>query len=84
MRRREFIAGVAGAAAWPLATRAQQPTLPVVGFVYAGSADDSAGYAEAFLQGLAQLSWSDGRNLRVDVRWAAGSVDRMRMLPVIC
>jgi putative ABC transport system substrate-binding protein len=51
MRRREFVAGLTCAAAWPLAVRAQEPALPVIGFVNAGSADGSEGYVAAFREG---------------------------------
>jgi putative tryptophan/tyrosine transport system substrate-binding protein len=82
MRRREFITLVAGAAtAWPRATRAQQPErMRRVGVLIATAADDSEGQARnaAFLQGLAQLGWTDGRNVRVDTRWATTNADELR------
>ena len=52
LRRREFISGLGSAAAWPWAVRAQQPRVPVIGFVYGGSADASAGYLARFRNGL--------------------------------
>jgi putative tryptophan/tyrosine transport system substrate-binding protein len=82
MRRREFIAGL-GAAAWPLVARAQQPDrMRRVGVMMAFNENDPEAKAQlsGFTKGLAELGWSDGRNLRIDVRWAADSVDRMRML----
>src|SRR5262245_43583079 len=81
MRRREFITLLGGAAAWPLGARAQQPErMRRIGVLMALAADDPAGQARmtAFVQGLAQLGWLDGRNLRVDSRWAAGDTNRYR------
>jgi putative tryptophan/tyrosine transport system substrate-binding protein len=82
MRRRDFIAGLFGTAAWPLAARAQQPA-PVrrIGVLMALDEHDPEGkvWLSRFTQGLADLGWADGRNLRMDVRWAAGNVDRIRM-----
>src|SRR6202140_4513859 len=82
MRRREFIAGVV-TVAWPLAARAQQPVrMRRIGVLMATDENDPEAKARlsGFTQGLAELGWTDSRNLRMDVRWAAGSVDRMRML----
>jgi putative tryptophan/tyrosine transport system substrate-binding protein len=81
MRRREFIAGLAGAAAWPLAARAQQPErMRRIGVLmaYGESDPDARSYLAAFTQAIAGLGWTDGRNMRIDVRWAADN-DRMRM-----
>ena len=81
MRRREFIAGLGGAAAWPLAARSQQPdSVRHIGVLMTTAADDPAGQARiaAFLQGLQQLGWSVGRNVQIDTRWAAGDADRIR------
>jgi putative tryptophan/tyrosine transport system substrate-binding protein len=80
MRRREFITLVGGAAAWPLAARAQQPDRMRRIGVLVGIADDAEGQARlaALLQGLQQLGWTDGRNVRIDTRWAAGDADRGR------
>jgi putative tryptophan/tyrosine transport system substrate-binding protein len=83
MRRRDFIAGFAGAAAaWPLAVRAQQPVrMRRIGVLMGVGENDPEGKAwlSGFTQALAELGWTDGRNLRMDVRWAADSVDLMRM-----
>jgi putative tryptophan/tyrosine transport system substrate-binding protein len=81
MRRREFIAGLGGAAAWPLAARAQQPDRTRrIGVLLGYDESDPEGKAElaGFTQGFAELGWIDGRNVRIDVRWAPGSVDWMR------
>ena len=82
MRRREFITLLGGAAAaWPLAARAQQrERMRRVGVLMPLPADDpqSLRRLTAFVQGLQQLGWTDGRNVRIDVRWAAGDPDRFR------
>jgi putative ABC transport system substrate-binding protein len=83
MRRREFIALMGGAAATrPLAARAQQPDrMRRIGVLMSlGETDPEAkAWLSAFTQGLQELGWIDGRNLRMDIRWAAGNVDLMRM-----
>src|SRR5262245_65487939 len=79
--RREFITLIGGAAAWPLAARAQQSEqVRRVGMLIGQAADDVDGKARlaAFVQGLQQLGWTDGRNVRIDIRWAAGDADRIR------
>ena len=82
MRRREFITVLASAAAaWPLAARAQQGEgIRRIGVLMASAADDSENQARmaAFLQGLAQLGWSDGRNVLIDTRWATTNADDLR------
>jgi len=83
MKRRDFITLLGSAMAWPLAARAQQPNrIRRVGVLMALDENDPAG--KAFLseltQELAELGWTDGRNLRMDVRWAAGNVDRLLIL----
>ena len=82
LKRREFISLLgSAAAAWPLAARAQQPGgMRRIGVLMASAADDSENQARmaAFLQGLAQLGWTDGRNVRIDTRWAAGDAERFR------
>ena len=81
LRRREFITLLGGAAAWPLAARAQQPErMRRIGVLMAVAADDPEGQARiaAFLQGLQQLGWTVGRNVRIDTRWAAGDADDIR------
>jgi len=78
MRRREFILTLGGAAAWPLAARAQQQPMRRIGILTPYAADDREGQARvgALQQGLAELGWTDGRNLRTDVRWGANDRDR--------
>src|ERR1700732_2308551 len=83
MKRREFITllGAAAAVAWPLAARAQQPDrVRRIGVLMASAADDSESQARiaAFLQGLQQLGWADGRNMRIDTRWATTDADDIR------
>src|SRR5262245_36546682 len=81
-RRREFITLLGGAAAaWPLAARAQQPErMRRIGVLMNRAADDSDGQARlaAFQQGLQELGWNDGRNVRIDTRWGAEDVDLER------
>jgi putative tryptophan/tyrosine transport system substrate-binding protein len=80
IRRRELIATLAGAAAWPLAARAQQPErMRLIGALMPSAADDPEGQARitAFLQALQQLGWSDGHNVRIDIRWTAGNADNI-------
>jgi putative ABC transport system substrate-binding protein len=81
MRRRQFITLLGGAAAWPLATRAQQPErMRRIGVLMNLAADDPESQARigALLQGLQEFGWSIGRNVRIDYRWAAGDAGRLR------
>jgi putative ABC transport system substrate-binding protein len=82
MRRREFIAGLGGAAAWPLASHAQQPPLPAIGFVSARSPDDSTLYGATFRRGLSEAGYLEGRNVTVEYRWLEGRYDRLPALMV--
>jgi putative ABC transport system substrate-binding protein len=82
MRRRQFIAGLGSAAAWPVVVRAQQgERVRRISVLMAYDENDPEGkaYLSGFMQGLAELGWTDGRNVRMDVRWAAGNIDRLRM-----
>ena len=80
MGRREFIPLLGGAAAWPLTAHAQQPERMRRIGAFAGIEDDAEGQARfaAFLQGLRQLGWADGRNVRIDYRWGGGNADNIR------
>jgi|SRR6516165_8457712 putative ABC transport system substrate-binding protein len=80
MRRREFITVVGTAAAWPLTARAQQPGLPVVGFLHSTSAGPNAGAVSAFREGLKQAGYVDGQNVAIEFRWAEGHYDRLPAL----
>src|SRR5262245_14384051 len=81
IRRREFVFTLGGAAAtWPLAARAQQRAMPVVGIMSARSANDSARVVAAFRQGLAEMNYVEGRNVVIEFRWAEGQHDRLPAL----
>jgi putative ABC transport system substrate-binding protein len=83
LRRREFIAGIGGAAAWPLAARAQQrERVRRIGVLMSGDENDplAKAFVSAFIQALAGLGWTDGRNMRIDFRWGGGDINRIRVL----
>jgi putative ABC transport system substrate-binding protein len=81
MRRREFLGALGGlTAAWPLAARAQQPAMPVVGFVSSRSLDGSARHAAAFAKGLSESGYIEGQNAVVEYHWLGGQNDRLPSL----
>ena len=78
MRRRDFIKVTVGsAAAWPVTARAQQPAMPVIGFLSFRSANKSAGAEAAFREGLSEIGYSEGRNVHIAFRWAEGQTERL-------
>jgi len=78
MRRRDFIALLGGgAAAWPLAARAQQPTVPVIGFLHAAAPQSYAPSVAAFRRGLGEMGFVEGRNLAIEFRWAQDQYERL-------
>src|ERR1051325_505271 len=80
MRRRKFMALLGGAVACPLAARAQQPTMPVIGFLSTRMPNESAHLVAAFRRGLAENGYVEGRNVAVEYRWALGQYDRLPAL----
>jgi putative ABC transport system substrate-binding protein len=81
MRRRDFIAAIAGsAAAWPFVARAQQSQIPVVGFLKSTTLDDSALWVLTFRQGLSEVGFVEGRNVTIEYRWAENQIDRLPQL----
>jgi putative ABC transport system substrate-binding protein len=80
MKRRTFIAGLGSAAAWPLAARAQQPAMPVVGFLSPRAADDFKNFTVSFLQGLKETGYVEGQNVAVQYRYAENQIDRLPAL----
>jgi putative tryptophan/tyrosine transport system substrate-binding protein len=81
MRRREFIAGLGGVVAWPLAAQAQQSKVPVIGFLHPGTPNSfTSDLAAGFAQGLKELGIVDGKNVAIEYRWANGQPEQLRAL----
>lgn len=80
MKRREFITFIGGATAWPFAARAQSGRMRRIGMLMAYAASDSEAqlFVRTFVQGLSEFGWTDGKNLQIDLRWAAGDVEQIR------
>ena len=82
MKRREFITLGVGAAAWPVATRAQQPAIPVIGLLSSLSARDATGVMTTFRQGLDSVGYVEGSNVAIEYRWAESQYEQLPALAV--
>jgi len=80
MRRREFIRLLGGAAAWQLKAGAQQPAVPLIGYMDTASANTTAHLVEAFRRGLSAAGYDEGRNVAIEYRWAEGDYDKLPAL----
>lgn len=72
MRRREFIAGLSATAAWPVAAQAQQPNIPVIGYLNSTAGNDKQ-FTAAFRQGLSELGYVEGQNVSIEYHWMGGN-----------
>src|SRR6185437_11329964 len=77
MRRREFVTLIGGAVAWPLAAQAQRPTIPVVGYLSAGTSSSDTRLVAAFVKGLGETGYEDGKTVQIEYRWADDQYDRL-------
>jgi putative ABC transport system substrate-binding protein len=80
MRRREFIAALGGAAAWPVVARGQQPAMPVIGFLHPASPDGNTDRLRAFREGLKEMGFVEGENVAIEYRWADNNLERLPAL----
>ena len=80
MRRREFLSVLAGTAIWPVATRAQQPAMPVIGFLHQGAPEQNVERLATFRKGLGQVGFVEGQNIAIEFRWAGGQFEKLPAL----